>query len=205
MSVLVTRATAAKGPRSSRDRADVFARGVVAVLVVADGAGGDGGAAADRFLTAARDAVLDGAFDLEATSSWRRLFEDVDRGLARDAIGETTGVVVVIGGANALVASSGDSETWRLSAGRFERLAGTGSRARLGTGAAAPELVAIGGDAERLLVATDGLFRHAPGARIEELVRTSPFGAVADALVAAARLPAGALADDVAVLVAERA
>lgn len=206
MSVLVTRAAAAKGQRPSQDRADVFARGAIAVLVVADGAGGggDGGAAADRFLGAVRDAVLDEAFDLEASASWRDLFEAVDQGLVRDAVGETTGVVVVLGGASELAASAGDSETWRLSAGTFERLTGAGSRARLGSGAARPEVLALEGTVERILVATDGLFRHTPGARIEELVRTARFGAVADALVAAARLPSGALADDVAVLVAER-
>jgi|GEM_PF-6519483 len=204
MSFFVARAVAAAGAKPSQDRADVFARGELAVTVVADGAGGtgDGGAAADLLLVRVRDAVLDPAFDLLAPTAWERLFADVDGALA--GVGETTAVVVVLAEGMLVWSAAGDSEAWIVHASSVERITQHADRARLGSGRAKP----VGGarrelDA-RLVVGSDGLFRHAPEERIVELARRERFGGIADALVEAARLPSGALADDVAVLVAER-
>jgi hypothetical protein len=46
------------------------------------------------------------------------------------------------------------------------------------------------------------LFKYVPHDRIQRLVRTLPIDAAAAALVEAARLPSGALCDDIAVIVA---
>lgn len=194
MSFFVSRAVS-RAP--SQDRADVFARGEAAVLVVADGAGGtgDGGAAADLVLERVRDAVLDAQFDLLSPARWTRLLRDIAPAVAR--AGETTVVIVVLVPGMLVYASAGDSEAWLVGVSTDTRL--TTPSPRLGSGREAPHAGARGELSERLIVATDGLFRHAAKEGILRIVRTEKFGAVADALVA---LADGS--DDVAVLVAER-
>ncbi|MBX3191484.1 MAG: SpoIIE family protein phosphatase [Labilithrix sp.] len=201
MALVVARALAPAGA-ISQDRADVFARGETAVLVVADGAGGvaRGGAAADLFFDSVRSAVLDDAFDLLAARRWEDLFANADRELR--AIGETTAVVVAQAPGVIVCVASGDSEAWIVRPDDVERLTGGASR-RLG-GGASPRSVVRGELDGRLVVATDGLFRHVAEAAILALLRDRPFGGLADALIEAARMPSGALADDIAVLVAER-
>jgi serine/threonine protein phosphatase PrpC len=193
MSFFVSRALSAS---PSQDRADVFARGEAAVLVVADGAGGtgDGGAAAELALDRVREAVLDVDFDLLSPPGWARFLRELGPSVAR--AGETTIVIVVLVPGMLVHASAGDSEAWLVGPGSVTRL--TEMSPRLGTGRESPKVGARGALAERLVVATDGLFRHAPEAGILRVVRSEKFGAVADALVALA-----GNADDVAVLVAE--
>ncbi|MBX3233363.1 MAG: SpoIIE family protein phosphatase [Labilithrix sp.] len=199
MSFFVVRAVSAAGARASQDRADVFARGETAVLVVADGAGGvgDGARAADHLVDRVREAVLDADFDLAAPAAWSRLFADVDRALV--GVGETTAVVVVLMTGLLVHAAAGDSEAWLVRADASERLTAGASRARLGTGRARPSASVRRELDGRLVVASDGLFRHTRSEAIERVVRAEKFGAVADALVALTRGE-----DDVAVLVAER-
>jgi serine/threonine protein phosphatase PrpC len=193
MSVFVSRALSA-GP--SQDRADVFARGDAAVLVVADGAGGtgDGGAAADLALERVREAVLDAVLDLLSPAGWSRFLRDLGPAISR--VGETTIVIVVLVPGMLVHASTGDSEAWLVGPASVTRL--TEISPRLGTGRESPNVGARGPLLERLVVATDGLFRHAPEAEILRVARAEKFGAVADALVTLA-----GNADDVAVLVAE--
>ena len=202
MSFFVSRAAAGAADRS-QDRGDIFARGDAAVLAVADGAGGagDGHRAADALLERVRDATLDPAFDLLAPSRWQELFVSVDHAL--HGVGETTAIVVVLAPGVVVCTASGDSEAWIV--GRdVDALTANVDRARLGSRGAKPSSM-IGPELEgRLVVASDGLFRHVPRERIVEVVRRERFGAVADALVACARLPSGGLHDDVVVLVAER-
>jgi len=204
MSHFVTRATAAATPGGSQDRADIFARGETAVLVLADGAGGhgDGGAAADLLLDCAREAVLDPDFDLLAPTAWERLLCEVDR--AAKPIGETTAVIVVLVPGMVVCSAVGDSEAWIVRAVDVVRLTERASRARIGSGVARPSSVTRGALDGRLVVASDGLFRHAPAKRIVEIMRAERISGVADQLVALPRLPSGELPDDVAVLVAER-
>ncbi len=207
MSFFIARAAASSRPEGSHDRADVFARGDVAVLVVADGAGGLVGAAAasETILERTRTVVLDPTFDLLAPSFWERLFRDVDAELASRSAGETTALVVVLAPRILLCTVAGDSEAWLVRAAAVERLTESASRARLGSGHARPVTVLRGelelGD--RLVAATDGLFRHVSEDRLLAILRRERFGGIADALVEAARSPSGTLADDVAVLVAE--
>lgn len=200
MGFFVQRAVSPAGARPSQDRADVFARGETAVLVVADGAGGvgDGGAAADAIIDAVRAAVLDADVDLLAPATWARLLVEQDRALVGLG-GETTAVVVVLADGMLVHASAGDSEAWIVRPNDVERLTAGTDRARLGTGRARPAAAARKELDGRLVVASDGLFRHVDAAAIEEALRTLRFGGVADALIA---LTHGE--DDVAVLVAER-
>jgi PPM family protein phosphatase len=211
MSFFISRASAAARSEGSQDRGDVFARGTTAVLVVADGAGGLGGGAgaSDVLLERARDAVLDAGFDLLAPAAWVRLFREVDAALARGAAGETTAVVVVLAEGATLCVTAGDSEAWLVGAAvdrltEGARTAESDRRVRLGSGRAEPVFTLRGELEGRLVVATDGLFRHVAPEHIAALVREERFGRVADALIEAARSPGGALADDVVVLVAER-
>jgi PPM family protein phosphatase len=206
MSFFVSRATATSRPEGSQDRADVFARGETAVLVVADGAGGLGGgaAASEAVLERVRDAVLDVDVDLLAPTSWVRLLRELDSALVAGSVGETTALIVVLASGATLCVSAGDSEAWLVGAAGIDRLSERATRARLGSGRARPVSTLRGELEGRLVVASDGLFRHVPQERIVTLVREERFGRVADALVDAARSPIGTLADDVAVLVAER-
>ena len=193
MSFFVTRAVSPSGAKPSQDRAAIFARGETAVLVVADGAGGvgDGGAAADLVLDRVRAAVLDREVDLLAPTTWQRLLGEIDRALS--GIGETTAVVVALVPGMLVHASAGDSEAWIVRATDSERL--TTASTRLGTGRARPAAAARRGLDGRLVVATDGLFRHVAREAIEQAARGER--SIADALVA---LTHGE--DDVAVLVA---
>ena len=66
-------------------------------------------------------------------------------------------------------ASAGDSEAWLVGTTTDSRL--TEISPRLGSGREAPKAGTRGGLAERLVVGTDGLFRHAPEGEILRLVR----------------------------------
>ncbi|AKU98789.1 hypothetical protein AKJ09_05453 [Labilithrix luteola] len=207
MSFFVSRAVApASSPQTCQDRADVFARGDVAVLAVADGAGGlgDGAKAADVVLERVRDAVLDTTFDLLSVARWRELLADTDREL--EGIGETTAVVVVLADGMSICAAAGDSEAWLVGASSVTKLTANADRRRLGSGLARPTSTAHPAHPalrERLVVATDGLFRHVAEARILEIANAEPVLRAANALAESTRLPSGERPDDVAVLVAE--
>lgn len=199
MSFFVSRAVSRRAPDAagtSQDRADVFARGEAAVLVVADGAGGvgDGGAAADLVLERVKDAVLDPSFDLLAPARWTQLLVEIEPTVKK--VGESTVVVVVLVPGMTVCASSGDSEAWIVGPNGIEKL--TKNTPRLGSGRVAPHVSARGNWEGRLIVASDGLFRHAAHDAIANIVRAEKFGRVGDVLVELA-----GTADDVAVLVAE--
>lgn len=193
VSFFVSRAVS---PAPSQDRADIFARGETAVLVVADGAGGvgDGTSAADLVLDRVRAAVLDAGFDLLAPARWTTFLKEL--GAAVKRAGESTIVVVVLAPGMLLHASAGDSEAWLVLADDVAKL--TRSTPRLGSGRESPDVGVRGAWEGRVVIATDGLFRHAPHDELVRIVRTERFGRVGDALVALA-----GSADDVAVLVAE--
>lgn len=57
------------------------------------------------------------------------------------------------------------------------------------------------GGSGRLLLASDGLFRYAPAARIEEVTRVGTAQEAAEALLALVRLPSGGLQDDLGLAV----
>jgi len=100
-------------------------------------------------------------------------------------------------------ASVGDSGAWLLTPPDFVDLTEDQNRKPLlGSGLAKPVAFGPYSISGRLLVASDGLFKYVACERIRELATTLPLASTAGALVDAARLPSGALQDDVAVIVA---
>jgi serine/threonine protein phosphatase PrpC len=179
-----------------QDRADIFARGETAVLVVADGAGGvgDGAAAAELVLDRVREAVLDPAFDLLRESEWRRLLGQLDADVAR--VGESTAAIVALAVGIMVHASAGDSDAWLIGDAVTRLMRVT---PRLGTRRARIESGTRGALTGRLIVASDGLFRHVAADAIVAAARTARMSALGDALIALAT----PLSDDIAILVAE--
>jgi PPM family protein phosphatase len=181
----------------------VFERGETLVLVVADGAGGirGGGKASDALVAAVRAAVGDLAFAVEDARHWLKLFLATDATLAKNAIGETTGVVVVLGSRQLIGVSAGDSEAWVVTATEVHDLTrGQHTKRRLGSGRAEPVAFAQAALSGTLVVATDGLFKHAASDVIACMIRESAISIAGEQLLGLVRLPSGRLVDDVALV-----
>jgi serine/threonine protein phosphatase PrpC len=190
--------TLGSGRRTSEDRVEVFERGDELAVVVADGAGGMcGGAVASAALV---EAVRNVGDVLDA-DMWARLLRQVDSKLATHGTGETTAVVVVIGPDGLTGVSVGDSEAWAVTATSIDDLTRGQERSRLGSGRAVPVVFQRPSLEGALLVATDGLFKYASGARIAATIRESSVEQTADRLVSLVKLPSGGFPDDVAVAV----
>lgn len=176
------------------------------VLVVADGAGGSGGAveAADALLLWVRAHVTTIA-DLRPASQWSDLLAKADRQMSF-ARGETTGVVVAVWSDGLSGASVGDSGAWLVADDGFDNLtSGQTHKPLIGTGRATPVAFERASSmAGTLLLASDGLLKYAPPGRICDLVRSSDLQAAANGLVDAVRLRSGALQDDVAAVLCRR-
>ncbi|GAB5541304.1 MAG: SpoIIE family protein phosphatase [Sandaracinaceae bacterium] len=185
------------------DRAGIFGDERRALLVVADGAGGQTGAARAASL------VVDAVRDLAATRSEPlgvrgliALLERLDRAVLseRDA-GQTTAVVAEVVEDRFWGASVGDSGAWLVHERHHLDLTRAQHRKwRVGSGFARPigfgPLPLVG----TLMLASDGVLECAPPDRL--LRAFSPrdsLGAVAGNLARAVRLPDGGLRDDVAV------
>lgn len=186
-----------------QDRACVLPFGAGHIVVLADGAGGTSGGdvAADAVMNAAR--LLFHESHLDAAE----FLVEVDRRLA--SLGETTAILAVLEDGVIRGASVGDSEAWLLNglgpsaADKVLQLTERQTRKPLvGSGKAVPVRFGPVPFVGRLLVGSDGLFDYVRHVRIAEIVEGSPLDAVADALVAAARLASGGLQDDLAVIVA---
>ena len=181
------------------DRAAVISWCQGQLLVVADGAGGRAGGAA------AATAVVQAAHRLAAqqpgpVTSWAVWLEQIDRAL--QDVGETTAVVTLCAGGKIQGASVGDSGAWLIGAQEcIELTAAQRRKPLLGSGSALAVNFGPIRISGRLLLASDGLLKYVPHLRIQQLVRTLPLDAVPDALIDAARLPSGALHDDIAVIV----
>src|SRR5271155_604171 len=117
------RAEASIRPKSE-DLAQVFERDDVLVVALADGGGGmRSGRAASRGLVAiVESAVNDRGFLLETTQPWLDLFHSIDRSLASNEAGQTTGVVVVVGPRGLIGVSAGNSEAWVVTPNSTENL-----------------------------------------------------------------------------------
>ena len=176
------------------DRLAVVALESGLVIALADGAGGGGAAAADEVIAAVERAAR-GPFDPVA------LLRELDARLRRSG-GQTTAVVLLVSEAGISGASVGDSEAWVVDADSDVALTGHQQRKPLvGSGSATPVPLGAPPLAGTLLVASDGLFKYAPRARLLELVRSSGVETLPGALVQLVRLPSGGLQDDVAVVV----
>jgi serine/threonine protein phosphatase PrpC len=173
------------------------------LIVLADGAGGIGGGelAASMVVDAFRGAS---AFDVAAN------LESLDARVAADRrAGETTAVVVAMMGETLWGGSAGDSEAWLFHARDHQveqELTRRQGRKRIGSGCARVQSFSTsGGDEpnERLLIASDGLFKYAPYAMIRDTARIKGLDAAADALLECARLATGRFCDDVSLFLGE--
>jgi serine/threonine protein phosphatase PrpC len=189
---------------AAQDRGAVIVHPTGLVLVVADGAGGlvGGAVAAERVVGAAR-ARVDRTAALPDAEAWRAFLRAMDDELARDrALGETTALVLSVTRASIVGASVGDSGAWNVTPDGVEDLTERQHPTRLGTGRAMPRGVTRFGPWGTLVAASDGLWKYAPRERLVEAARGEALDAVADTLLAHARLPSGGVQDDVLVLVA---
>ena len=189
---------------SSEDRAGVFERARDLVIVVADGAGGlrGGAAASDALVDAVRLAAHDESFDVYDARRWVRIFEDVDASLSTMMAGETTAVLVVVGGDMIAGVSAGDSEAWFMTTTSLDDLTANQNKARLGSGRASPVHFHRRCAEGWLVVGTDGLFNYVSHENIAATVRAEggPH-AVAKRLASLARTPSGTYQDDLGIVV----
>jgi serine/threonine protein phosphatase PrpC len=189
----------ARRRRHDDDSVSIFERRGAVWVVVADGAGGRaGGAAASRaFVDAFTGEDVD-AWDVRA---WKRVFERLDRELFKAGRGETTAVVVAFGADGIVGMSVGDSEAWLVTPERVDRLTAGQTRARLGTGRAAPahfHRAALDGV---FVAATDGLFAHADAsAVVTECRRGGSAKAIAERLADLTCRPDGTVNDDASIV-----
>jgi len=174
------------------------------VIVVADGAGGVGGAAiaaqfvCDFVMNRAKQISDDGEF-------WSNALRDADAALLTDSHGGlTTAVVVEVRGSTLCGASVGDSGAWAITeSGIVDLTVGQVRKPMIGSGAARP--VAFGPVPlhGRLLVASDGIFKYASRAVIVASALSGAIENAADALIDAVRLRNRRLQDDVALILCE--
>jgi len=194
-------AVAVAGRPRSEDRAEVFELDDTLVVVVADGAGGlSGGAAASAAIVEAVRARLAHRMDPFDLRAWSELFTTTDAALRAQHAGETTAIVAAIAPHGVAGVSVGDSEAWVVGP-QLDPLTKGQDRARLGTGRCRPTWFHRRRLDGVLVVATDGLFRHARRDAIAIACADPDATAIAEALVTLPRLPSGAYPDDVAVVV----
>jgi serine/threonine protein phosphatase PrpC len=182
------------------DRVGVFELGDALVLVLADGAGGTGGGgeAADEVVQrCAADAFAHGGAGLDPQAVLRAC----DGALASAGRGEATGVVAVVASGRVRGASVGDSGAWLVAQGGVRDLTELQRRKPLlgsGTAEVRPFAATLAGS---LLIGSDGLFKYARAEALAALARgPNEPGAALAAMIDAARLPTGALQDDLAVV-----
>ena len=183
---------------AGEDRAAVWPCNVGQVLVVADGAGGSGGgAAAAATVLATLQALPRSLPRIDCV----QLLHQLDQQLL--SIGETTAVIAVVQDGKVSGASVGDSGAWMIDATTLIDLTERQQRKPLlGSGAALPVEFGPSPFTGRLLLATDGLLKYVAPPRICELVRALGVDDAGAALIAAARLPSGALWDDIGIILA---
>jgi serine/threonine protein phosphatase PrpC len=183
----VVRVQPARG--TGQDRAVFVPRTAGAMIVLADGAGGTA-----RGAEAAQRVVDRLTLDVDA----------LDRELAALG-GQSTVVAIEVEGATLRGVSVGDSEAWIVrDDGRIEDLTAHQHRKPLlGDGGIGVPFSAALVDGT-LVVGSDGLFRYVKREIIVAACGASSLEEVADALIAAARLPGGGLQDDVSLVLWRR-
>jgi serine/threonine protein phosphatase PrpC len=189
----------------SEDAVEVLEHGETLVVLVADGAGGirGGGKASEALVVAVRAALKDPTFAVEDARHWLQLFRATDGTLAKSSVGETTGVVVVLGSHQVIGVSAGDSEAWVVTATEVHDLTrGQQTKRRVGSGRAEPAVFAHAALSGTLVVASDGLFKYAASDVIARVVRESTISIAGEQLLGLVRLPSGNFADDVALVLA---
>jgi serine/threonine protein phosphatase PrpC len=196
--VHVTEVVPAKA--AGQDRARVFVRPDRIVIALADGAGGIGNGAlvAQAFVDA-----VEGAEAGDETN-WCTLIESLDQELLR-INGQTTAVVLSIGPLGVSGASVGDSGVWLVDDGNVVDLTHGQHRKPLVGGGGTPVAFRAGSIGNStLIVASDGLFRYLSERAIARIAGNPELAVAARELVAAVRLPSGALQDDVSIVLCRR-
>jgi PPM family protein phosphatase len=188
-------------PASGQDRAIAVPSARGYLVAVADGAGGTGGgaAAAERLM-----AILTSLTQGAASTDWFAALCTFDDELsASPSGGQTTGVVAYVDSDRILGASVGDSSAWLISptGEPTDLTARQRGRPLLGSGEALPVQFEANRRGERLLLASDGLFKYTTTERICALATRGSVAEATNALADCVRLPSGALQDDVAVVI----
>jgi len=189
------------GSGSNQDRGIVVREGVRLVLCVADGAGGvSGGAEAAQMVVSV---VSQRASLLNDANACGSMLRQLDILLANDsAAGETTGVLASIENDKIFGASVGDSGAWLIQAGdsHTDLTASQQRKPLLGSGRALPTRFEAPLKGAALLLATDGLLKYAPAARIATISQIHPPEDAAKKLIELVRYRSGALPDDTTVI-----
>ncbi len=185
------------------DRAVAFSLGDSEIILLADGSGGVSGSgiAADEFISSMRQSlsrkIIADPIALEAE------LRKIDLSLCNNSLaGETTGIVVVIQGNQAVGASVGDSRCWVFNRRfDFELTRLQYRKPLLGNGQAIPVgfwPLEIDG---YLVVGSDGLFNYTSVEKIKKVLADYETDQVGVNLVNLVRLTSGALSDDFSVVV----
>jgi serine/threonine protein phosphatase PrpC len=194
------------GDSVNKDRAHVADATDAHIAVVADGAGGGSGA------SAAANAVIEALLEVDPGRQtlhdplvWARWLLTVDaRVRERREAGLTTAVVAVISSGTVLGASVGDSGACLCRQGGLKDLTrGQNRRPLLGGPGAVPVPFGPVPFIGTLVIASDGLFDHAPIKKISAVANSAE--ALADvppALIGLVRGRSGGLPDDVSVIAA---
>ena len=184
-------------PGRGHDRAGAVRTATGYLLVLADGAGGTTGGAEAASRVVARAL----AERPRTASACVALLASLDDRLGGG--GETTAVVLAVVDGVVLGASVGDSGAWMPRGKELVDLTENQRRKPLlGSGRATVVAIDPVPLAGRLLVASDGLSSYVQSAQILEILAL-PFADIPSALTSAARLPSGALQDDLSIVVAE--
>jgi serine/threonine protein phosphatase PrpC len=185
---------------SGQDRAVVVPRANDVIIALADGSGGsaNGGAAAQS--------VIDTAMRRpEACVDVTSLLYELDDP-ERVQHGETTAVILIASSTLVTGASVGDSGAWLIDHDSIIDL--TESQRRkpfLGAGCTPVEFSNPFPFGSTLLVASDGLWSYTKPRDIARVASGQRLELAASALVDLARLPSGALQDDISIVLCRRA
>lgn len=185
---------------AGQDRLSVSATRDRVVIALADGAGGAAGG------EQAAAAVIDAAAAAAQTDDWVAVLTELELDPDRLGPGQTTAIIATVTREGIRGASIGDSGAWVLRDGRIEDLTHAQHRKPLlGDHSVAIPFHAAPLVGATLLVASDGLFRHASAEAIARVASQPDLAAAARELVALARLPSGELPDDVAIVLCREA
>jgi serine/threonine protein phosphatase PrpC len=179
---------------AGQDRVSVSSSRDRVVIALADGAGGAAGG--ERAAAAVIDAVAAAQVD-----DWVSVLTELELDPDRLGPGQTTAVVVTVTRDGLRGASAGDSGAWVIRDGKIEDLTHAQHRKPLiGDHSIAIPFQAGPLAGGTLLVASDGLLRHAPPEAIARVASGPELAAAARELVELVRLPSGEVPDDIAIV-----
>ena len=180
---------------TGQDRLSVSSTRDRVVIALADGAGGAAGG--ER----AAAAVIDAVAAASPIDDWTAVLTELELDPDRLGPGQTTAVVATVTRDGIRGASAGDSGAWVIRDGRIEDLTHAQHRKPLiGDHSVAIPFHSCPLAGGTLLVASDGLLRHAPAEAIARVAGGPDLAAAARALVELVRLPSGEVPDDIAIV-----